>query len=55
MAKINGIFAKRIKEEIETVFKDSKDFKEFLDICNRSADIYGNSFTYILIKEEDLG
>ena len=36
------------------VFKDSKEFAEFLEICNKSADLYGNSFTYTLIEEEDL-
>jgi hypothetical protein len=35
------------------VFKNSKDFLHFLDICNESADIYGNSFTYTLLEEED--
>ena len=36
------------------VFKDSMEFAEFLDICNRAADIFGNSFTYTLLEEEDL-
>jgi len=35
------------------VFKNSKDFLHFLDICNQSADSYGNSFTYTLLEEED--
>jgi len=35
------------------VFRNSKDFLHFLDICNESADIYGNSFTYTLLEEED--
>jgi len=37
------------------VFKDSRQFAQFLETCNKSADIYGNSFTYTLIDEEDLG
>ena len=37
------------------VFKDSRKFKEFLEVCNRSADIYSSAFTYTLIEEEDLG
>ena len=36
------------------VFKDSKEFSEFLYTCNKSADTYGNSFTYTLLEEEDL-
>jgi len=36
------------------VFKDSVEFAEFLDICNKAADLFGNSFTYTLIEEEDL-
>lgn len=35
------------------VFKNSKEFAEFLDVCNKSADIFGNSFTYTLIEEGD--
>ena len=37
------------------VFQSSKDFYEFMDTCNKSADRYGNSFTYTLLNEEDLG
>ena len=37
------------------VFQSSKDFYEFLETCNLSADKYGNAFTYTLINEEDLG
>ena len=36
------------------VFQSSKDFYEFMDTCNKSADIWGNSFTYTLIMEGDL-
>lgn len=36
------------------VFRSKKDFSEFLDICNRSADIYGNSFSYTLLDEKEL-
>ena len=36
------------------VFKDSRDFAEFMLICNQAADIYGNAFTYTLIEEGDL-
>jgi len=35
------------------VFKDSREFLHFLELCNQSADIYGNSFTYTLLQEED--
>ena len=36
------------------VFKSSRQFAQFMDVCNRAADKYGNSFTYTLIKEKDL-
>ena len=36
------------------VFKKINDFFEFMDICNKAKNIWGNSFTYTLIKEEDL-
>jgi len=36
------------------VFKDSRQFAQFLDICNKSADLFSNSFTYTLINEEDI-
>ncbi len=36
------------------VFQKSVDFAEFLDTCQDSADLYGNSFTYTLIEEADL-
>tara|TARA_Y100000310_G_scaffold277497_1_gene295294 strand:- start:13 stop:633 length:621 start_codon:yes stop_codon:yes gene_type:complete len=36
------------------VFKDSKQFAEFMELCNTSADFFDNSFTYTLITEEDL-
>lgn len=35
------------------VFQSSKDFYEFMDTCNTSADKYSNSFTYTLIDESD--
>jgi len=36
------------------VFQSSKDFYEFMDTCNRAADVWGNSFTYTLLEELDL-
>ncbi len=36
------------------VFQSSKDFYEFMDLCNKSADAYGNKFTYTLIHQDDL-
>ena len=36
------------------VFKNSKEFAEFLEVCNKSADKFGNSFTYTLLDEEDI-
>jgi hypothetical protein len=36
------------------VFSDPKSFSDFMDIVKKSSEIYGNSFTYTLLKEEDL-
>lgn len=36
------------------VFKRVEDFKAFLLLCDKQAALYGNSFTYTLINEEDL-
>ena len=37
-----------------TVFSKSIDFNAFMRLVEKSANIYGNSFTYTLINEEDL-
>ena len=37
-----------------TVFAKSLDFSSFMRLVEKSANIYGNSFTYTLINEEDL-
>ena len=36
------------------VFQSSKDFYEFMETCNHSADRFNNSFTYTLLQEEDV-
>ena len=36
------------------VFKNANDFEMFMTICNISKDLYGNSFTYTLLDEQDL-
>lgn len=36
------------------VFKSSRQFAQFMEVCNMSADIFGNSFTYSLVEEDDL-
>lgn len=36
------------------VFKKVLDFNIFMSICNKSADLYGNSFTYTLIESKDI-
>ena len=36
------------------VFKSVYDFNEFMNICDNARNAWGNSFTYTLIKEEDL-
>jgi len=35
------------------VFKNSTDFKLFMDVIKRSAELYGNSFSYTLVEEKD--
>lgn len=36
------------------VFQNPNDFEEFIDLCDKSRLLYGNSFTYTLIEERDL-
>jgi hypothetical protein len=36
------------------VFKRSADFEEFLSICKKSSELYGNSFTYTLLESKDI-
>lgn len=36
------------------VFNKPQEFNSFMRLCRLQKDIYGNSFTYTLIKEEDL-
>ena len=36
------------------VFQKIDDYKEFMELCKLSADLYGNSFSYTLITEEEL-
>lgn len=33
------------------VFQDWRDFEEFMSICKRASEIWGNSFTYTLLEE----
>lgn len=35
------------------VFQSYNELEEFLNICKKSAEIYGNSFTYTLLEEKD--
>lgn len=36
------------------VFKNATDFKDFMKLVNKSADKFGNSFTYTLLNEGDI-
>ena len=36
------------------VFNNSNDFQAFIRLCEKQKELYGNSFTYTLINEEDL-
>ena len=37
------------------VFADPKDFAKFIELCKKQSTLYGNSFTYTLLDEKDLG
>lgn len=37
------------------VFSNIKDFREFMELCRKQNALYGNSFTYTLLDEKDLG
>tara|TARA_R100000315_G_scaffold59465_1_gene35262 strand:- start:359 stop:985 length:627 start_codon:yes stop_codon:yes gene_type:complete len=36
------------------VFKNASDFEEFMDVIRHARDIWGNSFTYTLLREQDI-
>ena len=36
------------------VFSKESDFNEFMEICRKARDIWGNSFTYTLIESNDI-
>ena len=36
------------------VFQSVNDFDEFMKICKKSANLYGNSFTYTLLTEQEI-
>ena len=36
------------------VFQSVDDFDEFMKICKKSANLYGNSFTYTLLTEQEI-
>ena len=36
------------------VFSKQSDFYEFMEICNKAKDVWGNSFTYTLIESTDI-
>ena len=39
---------------MEKAISENDDWHEFMDLCHRSKDIWGNSFTYTLINSDDL-
>ncbi|MBQ3306960.1 MAG: hypothetical protein IJG68_02070 [Bacilli bacterium] len=57
---INIHKAGRLSTRVDTwsagcqVFAKDEDFKLFMAFCKKQAALYGNSFTYTLLKEEDL-
>ena len=36
------------------VFSKESDFNEFMDVCRKASDVWGNSFTYTLIESNDI-
>ena len=36
------------------VFKRSKDFDQFMEICTKAEQIFGNKFTYTLLESKDI-
>ena len=36
------------------VFKDTRQFYEFMEVCETASEKWGNSFTYTLLKQEDI-
>ena len=36
------------------VIAKNSDFKEFMEICNKAKDVWGNGFTYTLIESNDI-
>ena len=36
------------------VFSKESDFNEFMDVCRKAKDVWGNSFTYTLIESKDI-
>ena len=36
------------------VFQKIEDYKEFMELCKNSSALYGNSFSYTLVTEQDL-
>jgi len=36
------------------VFKKVSEYEEFLELCRDAANLYGNSFTYTLLTEEEI-
>lgn len=52
-AGVSSTFVENWSEGCQ-VFKNLKDFEEFMSICEKSKVIHGNSFTYTLIETKDL-
>ena len=36
------------------VFQDPDDFDEFMEICKKAAEVWGNKFTYTLLESKDI-
>jgi hypothetical protein len=52
-AGVDSTFVENWSEGCQ-VFKRLKDFKQFLEICQKARDIHGNKFSYTLLESKDI-
>ena len=52
-AGVDSTFVENWSEGCQ-VFKRSKDFDEFMEICTKAEKIFGNKFTYTLLESKDI-
>jgi hypothetical protein len=52
-AGVDSTFVENWSEGCQ-VFKRSKDFDEFMEICTKAEKVFGNKFTYTLLESKDI-